>query len=47
MEDAPFTFEQEFDCPVCEEPLRTVDDVYDHLGLHDLDLEAMRSERSA
>ena len=44
MDDGPYRFEGTFECPVCEESIETVDDVYDHLGLHDLDLEEMLPE---
>lgn len=38
MADDRFEFDGDFVCPVCEDPLNTVDDVYEHVRLHDLDV---------
>jgi uncharacterized protein YbaR (Trm112 family) len=38
MDDHRFEFDADFACPVCKDPLDTVDDVYEHIRLHDLDV---------
>lgn len=46
MPEDPFEFTADFECPVCTETLETAEAVYDHLRLHDLDIDELDSART-